>query len=192
MKITLSNETLNSIDLSRYKARNLDIGNKYFYLESGKEHYRLLTYLSTLFSSQTFFDIGTNHGCSALALGHNPSNKVISFDIVNNRKESFDQEFNITFSYGSCKDFFLNCRPSIIFLDADKSNDFEMDFIKFLIENNFGGLLIMDDLYEYPIVADCINYLRDLGYKVYDVSKYGHYSGTHIVDFGGNLTLEFN
>ena len=54
---------------------------KNYFLEApGKEHYRLLSYISTLYNGVTILDIGTYKGCSALALSFNPSNKVVSFD----------------------------------------------------------------------------------------------------------------
>ena len=194
MKIELNNEKLDSIDLSRYEKYDLDIGNKYFYLKSGREHYRLLAYLSSLFSNQTFFDVGTNHGCSALALAYNPLNKVVSVDLRNNRKEKFEQEKNIQFKLGKGLHSYRGFRPKIFFLDADKSDDFEENLINQIVIPSLimsGGLLIMDDYHEYPVVRKCIEKLAK-NFPVYDLTKYGHYSGTHLVDIGLNLEIEQN
>jgi predicted O-methyltransferase YrrM len=48
----------------------------------GREHYKLLAYLSTLFNNSTIIDIGTHRGSSALALSYNPTNTVHTFDIL--------------------------------------------------------------------------------------------------------------
>jgi len=191
MELVLSKDHLNSIDFSRYKKYDLDIGNEYFYLEAGKEHYRLLAHLSTLMNNRVFLDVGTNHGCSALALGYNPQNRIHTVDIVNNRKEKFKKEGNITFHLGDANEMLTGVRPSIAFLDADKSDDFEKSLIKNLIPIMAGsGYLIMDDYHEYPVVQECITDLIGKGFKVYDLTEYGHYSGTHLVDLYGDLRVK--
>ena len=60
---------------------------KYDYLKSynnlsGINEYRLYSYLSTLFNNITILDIGTGYGTSAIALSHNETNQVISYNIV--------------------------------------------------------------------------------------------------------------
>ena len=42
----------------------------------GKEHYRMLAYLSTLFNHQHLIDIGTHTGLSAFVLAYNPTNVI--------------------------------------------------------------------------------------------------------------------
>ena len=54
-----------------------------FFGKSGKEHYRLLSYFSTLYSNVNIVDIGTHMGNSSLALSFNPSNTIHTFDIIN-------------------------------------------------------------------------------------------------------------
>ena len=51
-----------------------------FYGECGKEHFRFLAYLSSLYSNSTIVNIHTNGGYEALALSYNESNTVYSFD----------------------------------------------------------------------------------------------------------------
>ena len=190
MELKLSQDILDSIDLSRYQKYDLDIGNKYFYLKGGKEHYRLLAYLSTLFHNKAMIDVGTNHGCSALALGYNQENRVYSFDVVNNRKESFSEEENITFKLRGDIEDYRGIAPSIVFMDADKSDGFEQELIDFLLPVliDSESFLIMDDYHEYPVVQDCIHYLADQ-FPVHDLTEFGHYSGTHLVDFSKALEI---
>ena len=68
---------IRSIDLERFRPFVSDIYTEYFWLEPGAEHYKLLAYLSTRYHSTTIIDLGTDKGCSALALSYNQSNRVI-------------------------------------------------------------------------------------------------------------------
>ena len=89
-EINLSNATLDSIDLSlfdkylmqKYRIPHEESGYG-FYDKSGKEHYRMLAYLSTLFDNEVILDIGTFQGGSALALSYNKNNKVTSVEKAN-------------------------------------------------------------------------------------------------------------
>ena len=47
-----------------------------FFGDCGRQHYRLLMYLTNQFNNVDIFDIGTHRGSSALALSHNKKNKV--------------------------------------------------------------------------------------------------------------------
>jgi len=47
-----------------------------FFSEPGKEHYKLLSYLSTLFNNSNILDIGTHLGHSSLALSYNKTNTI--------------------------------------------------------------------------------------------------------------------
>lgn len=46
----------------------------------GREHYRLLAYLSTLFNNQNIIDITTQKGAAAYALSYNEHNTVYTFE----------------------------------------------------------------------------------------------------------------
>ena len=85
MKITLSKNTLNSIDTRTSQLLSMIPSwyNDYYHLEAGKEHYRLLMYLASMYNYEIIADVGTNMGASALALGSNPRNRVYSIDIIN-------------------------------------------------------------------------------------------------------------
>src|SRR5205085_1807573 len=103
---------------------NDEIRNDFFALP-GKEHYRLLAYLSTIYDDITIVDIGTKHGSSALALSYNIKNKIISFDIcdavtnvkIKTRSNITFQIDNIFESLDKYKDLLLS--SSIIFIDTD-------------------------------------------------------------------------
>ena len=57
--------------------------SRYFDLEAGKEHYRLLAWLSLqLEKNEIVYDIGTYLGFSAIALSYNRTCKVKTYDIT--------------------------------------------------------------------------------------------------------------
>src|SRR5688572_29296070 len=87
----------------------------------GKQHYQLLAYLSTLVNDCIIIDIGTHRGSSALALSYNPTNKIMSYDIINNvTNQNIINRRNIIFNIDN---IFDNLESSsllsapIIFLD---------------------------------------------------------------------------
>ena len=81
--LEITNDQLDSIDLSAYKklTNSIDTPKEWFYLESGREHYRLIAYISTLFQESQLLDIGTYQGSSSIAMSYNSNNSVISFDV---------------------------------------------------------------------------------------------------------------
>ena len=78
MNITLDNKILDNFDL---KNHNYLTNKKHYDLKSGRQEYRLYSYLTTLFNGCTILDIGTLDGRSAIALSHNETNNVISYNI---------------------------------------------------------------------------------------------------------------
>lgn len=94
MKINFDNNYLNSIDLNYLYKHCVGVSKQYFLLKSGKEPYRLLVYLSSLFNNSIIIDLGTSNGASALALSYNKSNQIVSFDIIDRCQTSFFQNEN--------------------------------------------------------------------------------------------------
>ena len=78
------------MNLEKFRPYISDIYTKFFWMDAGAEHYRLLTYLSTCYNNCTIIDLGTDKGCSALALSYNPSNHVISYDIEDRKVQPID------------------------------------------------------------------------------------------------------
>ena len=67
-----------------------------FFDVCGKQHYWLLSYLSTLYDSETITDIGQ----SALALSYNPKNFIHTFDVESRvTNESIKSVSNINFHW---------------------------------------------------------------------------------------------
>lgn len=184
--LSVKNSELNSLDsqfINKYydKLKNIDLDHDpyYFHGESGKEHYRLLMYISTLLNDNIIFDIGTNKCMSAIALSYNPLNKVKSFDIIKLLPENPIIE-NIEYILGdSTKDLDLIKSP-IIFLDVDHDGTYEDIFYNHLKNINWKGILILDDIHlNDPMRIFWENIIEEK----YDITKIGHWSGTGLVIF---------
>jgi hypothetical protein len=157
----------------------------------GKEHYRLLAYLSTLFNNVNIFDIGTHTGGSAYALAYNVNNNVYTFDIVNNVSNmSISSRTNIKFNF--CDLFNESSRQPwtelllgspLIFLDVDPHNgQMEIDFYHFLVNNDYQGILICDDVWYFKEMRD-VFWSQIPVQNRYDLTQYGHWSGTSAIVF---------
>jgi len=80
--LNVSNQELDNINTSFINNYMFYHDTSYFHGPSGKEHYRLLCYISTLFSKEIFYDVGTNKCMSTAALSMSMKNQVKSYDIV--------------------------------------------------------------------------------------------------------------
>ena len=78
MIIPISNEILDNFVLINHEYM---VNPDYYVNKSGYQEYRLYSYLSTFFNNSVILDVGTLTGRSAVALSHNNSNQVISYDI---------------------------------------------------------------------------------------------------------------
>lgn len=168
---------------------------KEFFGPPGKEHYQLLSYLSTLYNNVNIIDIGSHRGSSACALSYNPTNTVLSFDIVNNvTNQAIKNLPNVQFfitnifdNLSNYKDLLMNA--PIIFLDIDPHEGYmEYDFYLKLKEWDYQGLLICDDIWHFEGMRNNFWYKVEDQYK-YDVTDYGHWSGTGIITCCVNKTL---
>lgn len=184
--LNVSNIELDLIDssyINEYSDKlinyELDHNPYYFHMESGKEHYRLLMYISTLYNNDVIFDVGTNKCMSALALSYNKLNKVKTFDIVKLLPKNPEVE-NIEYILGdSTKDSNLN-KCSVIFLDVDHDGLYEDIFYEHLKSINWKGILILDDIHLNDPMKKFWNRITE---RKYDITNIGHWSGTGLVVF---------
>ena len=170
----------------------------YFHLNPGKEHYRLLSYLSTQFQNSNILDIGTACGHSALALSYNKSNTVHSFDITNHVvNEKIRSISNVRYYLENLWDpvvvqsyISLILSAPLIFLDVDPhEGHMEIAFYKFLKEIGYKGLLVCDDIHHFEGMRRFWSQIPPS--ETYDVSRYGHWSGTGIISFNQDTQFEF-
>ena len=155
---------------------------------AGRQHYRLLEELSTKFSHSTLFDIGTHRGMSALALSTNPTNRVVSFDIV--AKSGLPNKPNIAYHTDDLmsvegrekwQDTLL--ASPFIFLDIDPHEGTrEFGFYEWLRDKDYKGFVICDDIWYFKEMRDNFWYKIPSEHKI-DITDRGHWSGTGIVRF---------
>jgi len=195
MNLSLSHlqSVLSSITLETY--RSIDgLDTNEFFNGPGNQHYKLLAYLSTLFKGKELFDIGTHMGNSAVALSYNPANTVHSFDIQNGQLNKTSQGptsiANIQFHL--CDLMHAATRTPwaerllaspLIFLDIDShEGSMEYAFYQWLLDNQYQGLLILDDIWYFKGMRDNLWHKIPGCYK-HDLTQVGHWSGSAVVSF---------
>jgi hypothetical protein len=173
-------ETIEAIDLSAQHQLTVS-GRSVEFLngEPGKEHYKLLAWISTQFKSSKITEVGTLDGCGALALSYNDNNQVTTWDIR---------------FYDDCAKFPTNvqrnivtmnyltevAKSKVIFYDTMHDGIMEFQFIAALIAFKWKGVLILDDIYLYECMTTMWN---DIPLRKEDWTDIGHHSGTGIVFF---------
>ena len=151
----------------------------YFHQLPGREHYRLLMHISTLYREETLFDVGTNRCMSAMALSHNPSNKIKSYDIVQVLAEN-PKIPNVEFLLGDSTEDEDIRSSRFIFLDVDHDGIYEDKFYAFLKSIEWKGILMLDDIHLNEPMARFWNGIEE---EKHDLTKIGHWSGTGLVAF---------
>jgi predicted O-methyltransferase YrrM len=197
MNILLNNKSLNQIYINNLLNKCTGISKKYFLLESGQEPYRLLHYMASLFNDCTIIDLGTSNGASALALSHNLTNQIYSFDIIDRCETSYLQnngfekmpslencDFIVTQNFIKYLDTFLD--SPFIYLDIAHDGVWEKILIDLLIKYNYKGLMILDDIHAFPEMKKIWD---TIDIKKIDLTKYGHWSGTGALDFSGDFNF---
>ena len=161
----------------------------------GKQHYKLLSYFSTLFNNSNIIDIGTHRGHSALALSYNDTNMIYTFDIVNNvcnpeirYKKNISFHLEDLFStevQNRWEHIIMSC--PFIFLDVDPHNgDMEIEFYNYLKRINYPGFVICDDIWFFKEMRDNFWYKIPEEFR-YDLSEHGHWSGTGVFTFNKDI-----
>ena len=189
-KITLNKDLLNSLDLTLHHNELVgDIARQYFKEDAGKEHYRLLAYMSTQFNDSTFIDIGTYQAASAVALSFNERSKVLSFDLDKQSLWYRTANENINYIIGDVLNYIEDIKSSpLIFFDTEHDGTFETILYNELNVIKYTGILIADDIHLNPQMEA---WWASIHHKKYDITQYGHWSGTGIVLFGNQeLILE--
>lgn len=144
----------------------------------GKEHYRLLCHLSTWFNNTTIYELGSWTGGSALCLAYNKSNYVISYDIQ--YIIDVERQPNMEFRQGDFEyDKQLLASP-FIFIDVSHDGKLEQRIYNYLVNNNYKGLTIWDDINLNPEMKAFWN---SVSHEKRELTKFGHYSGTGAIVF---------
>lgn len=182
-KYRLSHETVGEVNLEHFDKHVVNRQHrKYFFDVNYREHYRLIAYLATLFDNTALFDIGTNLGYSALALSYNPSNTVVSYDIVECKELGCREELNkIEYCLGDARQDPRLLKSPFIMLDTNHDGQFEKELYDHLLKNGYKGLLFLDDIH---LNIPMRKFWHSISMPKEDISDLGHWSGSGLVDFG--------
>ena len=181
MKIEIIREHVKDLDVGHLRDISLN-GNDW--LPAGQSEYKLYAYLSTFFNKSTILDIGTRVGGSALALSYNPTNQVISYDLVEPGASSIKRG-NITWKIQNfMEDETLDWNNiPIVMIDVDPHDGSqERVMMDWLRDKGWKGILIHDDI--GPSWPDIQLMWNEIPEEKFDVTEIAHMSGTGIVNFG--------
>ena len=181
MKIEIVKEHVKELDVSHLRDVSL---NQNDWVAAGQSEYRLYAYLSTFFHNSTILDIGTRTGGSALALSYNPTNKVISYDLIEQGAGSINRD-NITWKIMNfMEDDTLDWdNIPIVMIDVDPHDGSqERVMMDWLRDKGWKGILIHDDI--GPDWPDIQLMWDEIPEEKFDVTEIAHMSGTGIVNFG--------
>jgi hypothetical protein len=192
MQITLSKDILDVIDLSslskyvEWSKNNV----QYFNMDPGKEHYKLLAYLSTVVEKGNILDLGTYHGMSAVALSYDEDKFVKSFDIFNwfpetgeMTAENRDNVKCYVMDYMSdIEELVKEC--DLVVIDIDHTGVTETQIMEELRKVGYKGLVFLDDI---NLNEEMRKFWAAIPEKKIDVSAVGHWSGSGIVIFDPTL-----
>lgn len=146
------------------------------------EHYKLLAYLVSQFFGKIIFDVGTHHGGSALALAYNPSNKVVSYDVYAQSK--ILDASNIELNIGNVLNDDRLIDANLILLDTTHDGIFEKEFLNHLIQNDYKGILLLDDI---NLNDEMREFWAGIQIEKHDITPLGHWSGTGLVNFSSEI-----
>jgi hypothetical protein len=195
MSSIITEKLINSLPFDTYfneivnKSTTYEHDYNEFYDKCGKQHYRLLSYLSTFYNDSIIIDIGTHRGQSALALSYNPLNTVYTFDIEKRvYNNQISERSNINFQYddlfkeeGQQKWKETILKSAFIFLDVDPHNGkMEIELYNYLKSIDYKGYIVCDDIWHFKEMRD------EFWYKIndevrYDLTLVGHFSGTGVI-----------
>ena len=182
---------IQKLDLTSLRLSDTQINWEEFLGPAGKEHYKLLAYLGNQWNGVELFDIGTHRGASALALSYNKANTVHSFDI--SQLYTLPKRENIEYHVADLFDETVRAgwedrllASPMILVDIDPHEGTrEWLFYQWLLEKNYKGILVCDDIWYFKEMRDQFWYKIPSESKV-DVTELGHWSGTGIVRFSAN------
>lgn len=186
--IYLDNELLDNIDMSD-DMKIIGCYHDYYDKPSGQEHYRLLKYFAKNIGGH-IVEIGTHCGTSAVALATATEHDVITYDISDVKENDLSHIKNLTFRLCEFtddvdyKEKILNSK--MIFIDAPHTGEFEQMCYDWLVENNYKGITIWDDIH---LNEEMKIFWNGVEQNKMDVSDYGHITGTGIIFFSDDIEI---
>lgn len=174
-----SKKSINAIDLAPLEVY-LTNNHEYFRSDAGVEHYKLLAGLSFQFNDKIIVEIGSLSGMGTIALSANPNNKVITYDI---RDYQWKNHVPPNAERRLVKDGYMDdvVKASLIFYDAAHGGKEEQDFLDELIERDWHGMIVWDDIHLNKEMEEFWQNCIKAGYKVDDWTSVGHSVGTGVM-----------
>lgn len=153
------------------------------------EHYKLLAHLADQLEGQTIIDAGTLTGISALTLGANRNNTVLSYDI-----DKVEPAYRFEFPQIRFKQLDINLETAdvllsapLIVLDIDPHDGSqERQFFERLRAIRYRGVVVLDDIH---LNARMDAFWGEIEETRFDVTDCAHWSGTGIADFSGRFEV---
>lgn len=197
MKLTITKESLNVLDMDTYKnAISWTPAVEYFDKPAGDEFYRLIAFIAQQFEAGTkFVDIGTYYGLSARALSTNTNSSIKTYDIYDHITDNpetltIKNVDNVEYLLKDCMDDGdVLSEAKLIVLDVDPHDGIqERDMFDKLRSVGFKGVVILDDI---KLNDGMKSFWSDIPERKQDVTAYGHWSGTGIVYFSDDYEFTF-
>lgn len=162
------------------------------FYQAGNQHYQLLATIARACPKGTrFLEIGTRIGMSSLAIHHGGNVDLTTCDLEDNIPEGKSVKAfpDIKFLVKDGFELLESYLPwDIIFIDVDPHDGIqERRMIKKLVERDFKGILLLDDIHLNPEMQSFWDWIP-VGKKV-DLTQFGHNSGTGAVLFGNSKLL---
>lgn len=161
----------------------------------GAQHYYLLRYLASVVKKDVLeLGSGTRVSTACLADGcAEDGRRVVSTDIEYPREEhAADLPGNVSLFQEDCVSFVLSQELAdfdLIFIDVDHEGVQEREVLDHLIRVGWKGCVLMDDVRACTHLRNIVLEEIDLGREVFDLTRWGHWSGSFLLNFGRHLTL---
>jgi hypothetical protein len=179
--LDVSKEELDKLNTDFILRYNFWHDVRYFHGLAGKEHYRLLTFISSLFKKEILFDIGTFRCMSAAALSSSMQNKIKSYDIAKALPSNPILPRVEYFLGDTTLDEDLLKSP-FIFFDVNHDGKYEKIFYEHLQKIKWKGLMLCDDI-KVNWDGAMESWWDSITEDKYDLTERGHWSGTGLIHF---------
>jgi hypothetical protein len=181
---------------------NEKLDDAIFYNIFPGEHYRLLRAIAKILNPGVALEVGTYTGMGSVALMQGQQEgQLYTFDIfpwnsfqTHLTKEDFDKKkvVQIISDLSNANEFekYINLlnEAEIIFMDAPKDGLFEYKFISLITQLNpkKKKLLVLDDIR----FVNMIDLWVSIESPKIDISSFGHWSGTGLIDISDGLRVK--
>ena len=167
------------INLSNLSDLIADAQYRNFFLAGpGRENYKLIASIASLFPGQKVFDLGTYFGLASVAMSMNPEVQVISYDTIE-RKRLTSLPTNITYNIGDPLTDPELLKSPFIFIDLEPHDGINEQIMhNFFVDNKYQGVVVWANI---NCNAAMTGWWVGLTYKRADITNAGHWAGTGLM-----------